>query len=254
MKIEKYRRLRRYSRGAIAFIVMLLSLLVVFISEDSNWKNISIAVVSTSLVIIIYEIFTKTFEEQFIFDYLPMFKESQEIGLKKILYKPFDDENYKNDLLHTYKLLIVMNDGKTFLRNYHNILQQRINRKGVTQFILLNPDSKFVEYLNERNEKETKDYYKYKIKDVIKELKEIIKNKSNIHQFEIFVHDGFHPYAVVMCDDKAMVSMYRLSPGKHEVLHFLFEDKGKNSEFEKIKLDIEKLKNKAKKIESEESI
>ena len=246
MDFEKFRLLRKYARAIIAFIIMIISLLVFFIVNDNNWKNISVSVVSASLIIIIYEVFSKTFEEKFIFEYLPMFEESQKIGLKKITYKPIDTEEYKKNLLNSNKLIVVMNDGKTFLRNYHSVLKNRINKKGITQFILLNPDSKFVEFLSERNEKETKDYYKNKIKDVIKELKGISHNKKNGHKFEIYIHNGFHPYAVVMCDNKAMVSMYRLSPGKHEVLHFLFEYVGNDSEYEKIKQDIENLKNRAK--------
>ena len=50
-----------------------------------------------------------------------------------------------------------------------------------------------------------------------------------------------------MCETKAMVSLYRLSPGKSKVLHFLFEDRGKESEFYKIKEDIDRLIKECKK-------
>jgi len=246
MYYEKIRLLRKYARAIIAFIIMLIFFLIFFIIDDNNWRNLSISVISASLIIMIYEIFSHTFEEKFIFEYLPMFKESQQIGLKKVVYKPIDTDEYKKNLLNSYKLIVVMNDGKTFLRNYYSVLESRMHKKGLTEFILLNPNSQFVEFLSKRNEKETKDYYKSKIRDVIKNLKEISQNKKKEHEFSIYIHDGFHPYAVVMCDDKAMVSMYRLSPGKHEVLHFLFEYVGRDCEYEKIKQDIENLKKRAK--------
>jgi len=248
--MNKQNFLRRYLRGILSIIIILGACLLYKSIQDNFWQDLFIAIAGAGIVILIYEVFYQTVESKFIFDYFPLYNKLQSIGLIDIDYEFFDEDKYKKDLKSTKELIIVMNDGKNFLRKYNEELKERVKTTGNTKFILLNPESDFVKFLNKRNQKTDDKYYQNKIKDVIyNELKSIYQNKSNNHNIEIFIHEGFHPYAVVMCDKKAMVSMYRLSPGKDKVLHFLFENKGPNSEYYKIQEDINKLINLSTKIE-----
>ncbi len=241
--------LRRYLRGALSIIIILIAFVLYIYIQNIFWKNLFIAIASAGIVILIYEVFYQTIESRFIFDYFPLYNKLQNIGLVDIDYEFFNEDKYKKDLKNTNNLIIVMNDGKNFLRKYNEELKERVKKPGKTIFILLNPTSDFVKFLTKRNQKTDEKYYENKIKDVIfNELKSIYKLSSKHHIMEIFIHNGFHPYAVVMCDKKAMVSMYRLSPGKDKVLHFLFENKGVDSEYYKIKEDINKLIKLSKKI------
>ena len=134
-----------------------------------------------------------------------------------------------------------MNDGKSFIGNNSYIFKRRFKLPNKeTNFILLDPTSEFIPLLNKKNGKQDPAYYQRKLLDVIKEILmdfEVVEG----HVVNIYVHKMFNTMSVLSFDDVAMISLYRLSPGKSIVPHIEFKNVGENSEYSEIIEDVNKL-------------
>ena len=104
-----------------------------------------------------------------------------------------------------------MNDGKRFFANNIELFRKRFNQSyKTTRFILLDPDAAdSISVLTRKNDHEG-DYYINKINDFIKELKKESINRD--HKLEIYTQNLYTTMAVILMDDYAMISLYRISP------------------------------------------
>jgi len=122
------------------------------------------------------------------------------------------------------------------------LFRSRFNHKNkTTNIVLLDPKANDSISVLTRKNGHQGDYYKNKINDFIYEL--IAEQKKyGAHRIKVYVHKLYTTMAVVLTDKYAMVSLYRISPGKDDVPHFTFGKKQlDNCEYNKINEDIKKL-------------
>lgn len=144
-----------------------------------------------------------------------------------------------------------MNDAKAFISSHTILLKERMNvKKRNTTFVLQDyntPD--IMSALTRKNGHiEDEDYYKRKIQSVIKyHLVPLKEECDNTSEFSAFLNTNYNTLAIILTDNYAMVSIYRIAPGKSRVPHFVFK-KG-NKEYNDTYSDVIKIVENAKKIE-----
>lgn len=171
-------------------------------------------------------------------------KYCQDYGLIGI-YKgfPLEDEYIKNDILSSKNLYIIMNDAKRFISDNTLLIEQRIKKKSLlTTFVLqdLNQADVMDALTRKNGHSENPNYYKEKIRDVIEyHIKNLEAKCDNKHTFSYYLNPNYNTLAIILTDNYAMYSIYRIAPGKTEVPHFVFK-KG-CIEYNLIKRDIENI-------------
>ena len=154
---------------------------------------------------------------------------------------PLKNDTYEENFIESEIVIVVMNDGKRFFANNIELFRKRFNQSyKTTRFILLDPDAAdSISVLTRKNDHEG-DYYINKINDFIKELKKESINRD--HKLEIYTQNLYTTMAVILMDDYAMISLYRISPGQDEVPHLVFKkNEYDNCDYEKIRKDVERL-------------
>jgi hypothetical protein len=240
-----------------ALVLIILSFIGLYLNNkynDDELIKIIINLVSTSIITsalftIIISIFSRNyFEEAFrdlISNGLPFINRLTQKGLVEFEeIFPLKNDVYENDFRDSETVTIIMNDAKKFFSNNITLFRSRFSRKNkTTNIILLDPESNdSISVLTRKNGHEG-DYYKNKINDFVKELiAEQIDYKS--HKIKIYVHNLYTTMAVILTDKYALVSLYRISPGKDDVPHLVFKKNQNNScEYNKIRKDVENLIN-----------
>lgn len=149
------------------------------------------------------------------------------------------------DIINTNELIIVMNDGKSFLNSNSQELEKRFLNDKTTKFIFLDMENeKNEEFLCAQAMKE-KGYYKLKSKSVIDDIKRKAKQYTK-HNFEIYKYDlsgGFKTH-IVLTDKEAILGIYRNSQGKSDKAPPLFiyeKNINDDSEYIEIQKDINKI-------------
>lgn len=171
----------------------------------------------------------------------PFIKKSLEYGLININSSfPLNDETVRNDFINSKKVYIVMNDAKAFISNNAALFEERINKENEeTNFIILDYNEKDTMNLLSRKNEHAQGYYSEKIKNAIIYHLNKYKNENNNHTVNLYLNPNYNTMAVLMMDNYAMISLYRLALGKGEVLHMTFNKDGK--EYKNIRRDIEAL-------------
>lgn len=213
------------------------------LSNDDFLKNISLSIFSTGFVLFIFEIIYKTrgekYFEELISEKIPIYLKMKTKGMEDISNR-FNIENHKEKIINSKNLTIVMNDCKSFIGNNSYILKERFKTNNTTNFVILDPRSDVIPILNKKNGKTDSSYYQHKLLDVIKEISSDFTTSNN-HNVNIYIHKMFNTMSVILFDDIAMISLYRLAPGKSIVPHIEFKNTGKDSEYCLISEDIKKL-------------
>lgn len=169
-------------------------------------------------------------------------KHCQEYGLVGIYRNfPLEETSIKNDIINSKHLYIVMNDAKRFISDNNLLIEQRIKMKNIsTTFVLQDMNqSDVMEALTRKNgHAENPNYYKEKIHDVIEyHIKEIQKRSDSKHTFSYYLNPNYNTLAIILTDNYAMYSIYRIAPGKTTVPHFVFK-KG-CPEYDLVKRDVD---------------
>lgn len=228
-----------------------LSFLLFFLSE--KWISevfikqlcvaIGVAGITTATFSVLSSVIDKDTTLNFLHKTFPFIKKCMYYGLKNIdLTFPLHDELIQKDFVNSKKMYIVMNDAKAFISNHTALFEQRLSEKNAeTNFVLLDYEQRdTMAILTRKNEHDhDPNYYSRKIKDVIIYHLNKYKNENENHSVNLYLNSNYTTMAVVLMDNYAMVSLYRLSVGKGEVLHMVFEKNGK--EYENIKRDVEDL-------------
>ncbi|MGF0337892.1 hypothetical protein [Ectopseudomonas toyotomiensis] len=243
-----FKDLKKYIRLFVLLVISVVSILlyasVSSLSGNDFVKSISLAIFSTGLVMCAYEFIYSTrgekYFEELIGEKIPIYLKMKAKGMEDIT-DSFELDKYQDKIINSKKLNIVMNDGKSFIGHNSYIFKRRFKLPNKeTNFVLLDPTSDFMPLLNKKNGKHDASYYQRKILDVIKEIL-IDFQAEDSHKVNVYVHQMFNTMSVLSFDNIAMVSLYRLSPGKSIVPHFEFKDTGANSEFCEITDDVDKL-------------
>lgn len=172
----------------------------------------------------------------------------QKYGLKDIDKQfPLENEKIKSDFIESETVYILMNDGKSFFSSQGELLKKRYSEDGKeTNIVLLNYEQEdTMSVLTRKNGHDNKpDYYKDKIKEVIDyHLRKV--EKSDTHLLNIYLNSNYNTLAMIVTDNYAMISLFRVSSGKDEVPHLIFDKSG--AEYERIRNDVIKVCKKSRK-------
>ncbi|MDC9531874.1 hypothetical protein [Pseudoalteromonas sp. Angola-7] len=253
-----FSNLKKYIRLIALLIISLVSIglyaSVSSLSSDDFIKSISLAIFSTGLVMFVYEyIYTTRGEkyfEEIIGEKVPIYLKMKSKGIEDIS-DSFEIDKYQDKIVNSKNMTVVMNDGKSFIGHNSYIFKRRFKLENKeTNFVLLDPQSDFIAFLNKKNGKHDEHYYQRKLLDIIKEILfdfDVIEG----HKINVYVHGMFNTMSVLRFDDVAMISLYRLSPGKSIVPHIEFRNVGGESEFIEIVDDVKKLIEISTKIDKE---
>lgn len=235
-------------------ILEIISLLVLFINE-SIFKyindivyiivlTIGVTISTNVLAAYISDKYKNNDINEIASDNFNVLKSCQAYGLTNIQKGfPLDDEMIRNDIINSKELYIVMNDAKRFISDNTLLIEQRIKQKHhSTKFIL--QDLNQIDVMNALTRKnghaENPNYYKDKIRDVIDYHLKTLKNKcDNKHDFSYYLNPNYNTLAIILTDNYAMYSIYRIATGKTDVPHFIFK-KG-CSEYESVRRDVESI-------------
>ena len=169
---------------------------------------------------------------------------------------PLEKEDYKKDFLKSKEVVLVMNDGKRFVSNNITLFKQRLNENNkTTRFIFMNPESSdSISVLTRKNgHSDVPSYYEDKIKTFSCELENYEKSPS--HTVDVLYQDYFTTMGILLTDSYAMISLYRISPGKDDVPNLIFKknDNG-DCEFNKIKADVQRIMSASKNFHAKDDI
>lgn len=147
-------------------------------------------------------------------------KSCQDYGLINIQKEfPLDGEEIQNDFVDSKNVYIIMNDAKRFISDNTLLIEKRLKKKKNSTTLIL----------QDLNQTDVIDYH-------IKDLK---KKCDNTHKFLFYLNPNYNTLAILLTDNYAMYSIYRIAPGKTEVPHFIF--KNGCSEYDLVKRDVEKI-------------
>lgn len=181
----------------------------------------------------LFEVATQTFG---------VLKYCQEYGLIGIYSDfPLSDENMKNEFINSKEFYLVMNDAKNFISNHKELFEKRLQIKHHFTNIIVQDfhQDDIMSALTRKNGHEG-NYYKDKIENLIKyDIKQLREKCNDKHSLSLYLNPNYNTLAIIVTDNYAMISIYRVSPGKNQVPHFVFE---KNSqEYNYIKKDVENI-------------
>jgi len=245
---------KNISKILILCICICLSLAILFINERyvKTWDiviynlllTIAVTVLSTALISFLSDEFsTNTLEERLTRNFSTL-KACQEYGLISIHDNcPLKNESIRKDFINSKEVYIVMNDAKAFISSNTSLLGERIAKKHEhTTFVLQDynaPDT--IGVLTRKNgHDEDSNYYVNKIKSVIEyHIKDLFQKKDNCHEVALFLNKNYNTLAIILTDHYALVSTYRVAPGKTRVPHFVFKYGG--IEYEDTLKDVERI-------------
>lgn len=257
---------KNISKVLIFSICFCISLATLFINEryikglDDVIYNltltIAVTILATALVSYIADKFSANSVEEILNRNLLGLKECRAYGLIGIYNSfPLANEDIKNDFINSKKIYIVMNDAKAFISSNTLLLEERIAKKGAfTTFILQDYSARdTMSALTRKNgHDENPNYYVNKIKDLIEyHIKDLFKRKDESHNIALFLNKNYNTLAIILTDHYALVSTYRIAPGKTRVPHFVFQQGG--IEYEDTLKDVEKIVKISREISLDES-
>lgn len=237
------------------FVTLIISTTGLFVNEryvgDEFVYNLLMTLAISGITTAVFSLLSDLFEDKSVeellkeqFSILGICQEYGLIDIKKSF--PFEDKEIKKDFIHSDKVYILMNDGKSFFSSNTELIEARFKMKNKeTNIILLDyGQADTMSVLTRKNKhNSSQDYYVLKIKEVISyHLKNV--QLGNKHKLNLYLNSNYNTLAMIVTDNYAMLSIFRVSSGKDIVPHFIFRKGGE--EYEKVKADIEKVINQSK--------
>jgi hypothetical protein len=126
-----------------------------------------------------------------------------EIGLSSFR-SSFHGFSYKELMEKAFEMLIILNDGRSWIDSYRELLQFRAKNHKKTWIILIHPRSEFLPVLIKKNGKQrtTQLDELRRSFDIINELRKISA------AIDIRGHHLFNPYSLIITEDQASVMPY----------------------------------------------
>lgn len=213
--------------------------------------TVSVTLLTTAIFSFFSNMFTTNDVEEVASKNFTALKYCQEYGLKGIYEKfPLELDEIQKDFIDSKNLFIVMNDAKAFISSNMLLLENRIKTKNKnTTFIIQDYETEdIMSALTRKNGHiEDPDYYKNKIINLIQyHMKELNRKCNKSHNLSVYLNPNYNTLAMILSDKYAMLSIYRVAPGKTRVPHFVFEC-GKK-EYDDVYNDIIKIRDLAKQI------
>jgi hypothetical protein len=212
-------------------------------------KSAAISVITSALftVIINLKFLHNDFEDAFkeLVDIkLPFVSQLQKRGLIEFENEfPLRKDVYEKDIIDSKDVTIIMDDAKRFFSNYITIFRTRFSRQGKTDFIFLDTAAKDSVSVLTRKNGYKEGYFNEKIDSSINELKFEKESAHTKHEITVYANNIYTAMEIILTDKYAMIGLFRLSRGKDDVPHFVFEKNiNENCEYNKIFNDVKRLK------------
>lgn len=248
----------KITQGMLASVFSIVALCLLFISErwitdefiSSLFMTIAISAITTGVFSIFSASIEKQNMEEKVYSAFPVIKKCNEYGMINITSSfPFDNVEIRKDFIDSKEVYVLMNDGKNFISDNIDMIRERFqqNEKETNIILLDYEQNDTMDVLTRKNGHEsTPDYYRIKIKEVIDyHLKKA--EKGNAHILNVFLNSNYNNLAIIVTDNYAMISLFRVSSGKDIVPHMIF---GKNgTEYQKIRKDVVKVCQSSNKVE-----
>lgn len=272
VEIRKMRKIKSY---LIASIAIILGIAILYFTRNmvdayirDIFRTVGISLITTSIVSILTQMINKKDAEdvlneyktcvenkisehekntnklvnEFIREKYPIVEQTNKYGLVQIMNQfPLSDQEVQRDFIDSSEVSIVMNDGKAFISSNTTLFNERLNQpEKTTNMIILDYEEKnTMEALTKKNAHKG-DYYVDKIKDVIDyHLRQVKRNR--LHRLNVYLSPFYNTMSIVITDKYAMISLYRVSPGKDDVPHLIFKNTGE--EYNRIKKDVDNIMN-----------
>ncbi len=141
-------------------------------------------------------------------DYPSLLRDSQKAGLVTIKGNFAEDRTVLEEITQSRELMVVMNDGRSWIDSNREILAQRIrDREKITRILLLHPRSNFLDVLIRKNKKTQAQQM-----EEIQRSFDVLQNiATRPEALDIRGHHGFNPYSLILTANYAFVSPYFLN-------------------------------------------
>lgn len=260
--LQKYRKNKtRLIRTIIVIIVLALFGFAQFYLQgiSDGWYTIILSLAASLMASLIVSYITNIFDgrdidEEIIerFDVLRTYQKHKLVQISDAF--PLENE-IRSDFVNSQRVVIVMNDGKAFISNNHPLFSERLQRKNRETVIVIQDykQNDIIESLERKNGHD-KGYYKKKIEDVVNyDVKRLYQEaKMHNHKVTLCLNKNINTVAVVLTENYAMESIYRLGAGKTSVPHFVFQKGGE--EYDRVSNDIEMLLNIVEEVDLEKMV
>ncbi len=170
-------------------------------------------------------------------DYRVLLAQCRHTGLVTFLENFLDDKSYRTEIRDSKELIVVQNDGRSWIDTNQEILRSRLaDITKDTKVVLYHPQSKFLEILDAKNRKGL-DRQISEIQGSFRLLKGFAIHSGN---FGIHAHDGFNPYSLILTENKAFMDPYLLN-ARGALPRFIFTSSTPNGMYHTLREDAYKL-------------
>jgi len=148
--------------------------------------------------------------------------------------------SFKDLILTSRELTVVVNDGRGWVGRHIEFLQNRMllpNRK--TIFIFQHPESTMCTEVMAKKFEQSPTFLQEKIRETVKEL--CSYKRASTHELQILGHFLFNTYSLFLTDEYAVVVPYYISPGRNTVPALFFEKRGQSSQYQRFSNDIQQV-------------
>lgn len=142
-------------------------------------------------------------------------------------------------LLSSKELMIVMNDGKSWVGRNAGLLRKRLLLPDASTILMVqHPDSPMIPVLAHKVE-QSDDFIRQKIADTVRELHSF--ERSATHQLRVLGHYFFNVHTLFMTEEQVAMTPYLITPGRNTTPLFLFERRGQSAQYDRWRHDLEQL-------------
>lgn len=141
-------------------------------------------------------------------DYRGLLAQCRQTGLIAFLDNFLEDRSYRREIRDADELIVVQNDGRSWIDSNREILLRRLqDEKKHTNIVLYHPKSKFLEILDAKNKKGLA----RQVSEIKGSFTLLSEAAIHPHNFEIRAHHGFNPYSLILTENKAFMDPYLLN-------------------------------------------
>jgi hypothetical protein len=141
-------------------------------------------------------------------DYRSLLTQCRHTGLEAFLDNFLDDRSYREEIRDAKELIVVQNDGRSWIETNQEILRPRLrDATKDTKIVLYHPQSKFLEILDAKNKKGID----RQISEIRGSFHLLMEARVHSHNFSIRAHHGFNPYSLILTENKAFMDTYLLN-------------------------------------------
>lgn len=213
--------MKKYYSIVITIIVISLGLFLVqakWCTANTFWHtaigNIASAILICGIISLLEHIIIKKIDDAKLANLFKLSSSVVESGLSEILTNS-QDYHYHNLIVSSYEFSGILNDGRRWIGNHSDALEERFNKKGFsTEFYFVNPDSDFCKALAQKTDLPGQDTPDVKIKQSISMLKSTYYRSSRQGLLHIYYLKNYPTQTLFYTENTIVVTPYQTSSGR----------------------------------------